>query len=74
METTEKYLDALEAAVKANDREAITLLETFATDLYQKINARTEAASGDEREAWERKLQRVKMIISGMVKNGPDLW
>ncbi|MEA5113856.1 MAG: hypothetical protein VB050_07475 [Geobacteraceae bacterium] len=74
MNTTGKYLDALEAAVDANDREAITLLEAFATDLYHKIHTQTEAASGGEREAWERMLQRVKRIISGMVKHGPDLW
>ncbi len=74
MNTTEKYLDALEAAVEANDREAITMLEAFATHLYQQIHARTEAATGADRAEWERMLERVKRVISGMVRHGPDLW
>jgi hypothetical protein len=74
MNTVEKYLDALEAAVEAKDKEAITLLESFATHLYKEINTRTDAASGEERVEWDRLLQRVKVIISGMAKHGPDLW
>jgi hypothetical protein len=74
MNTVEKYLDALEAAVETNDKKAIMLLEPFATHLYKDIYNRTEAASGAERIAWDRLLQRVKIIISGMVKAGPDLW
>lgn len=69
-----KYLDALEAAVEANDKEAIMLLEPFVTHLYKQINTRTDAASGEERAAWDRLLQRVKVVISGMAKAGPDLW
>lgn len=74
METTGKYLDALEAAVEARDKDAVALLEPFATHLYKEIYKKTEAASGEEREAWEQLLRRVKQIISGMVKHSPDLW
>ncbi|MDD2318791.1 MAG: hypothetical protein PHO83_01945 [Geobacteraceae bacterium] len=74
MNTMEKYLDALAAAVEAKDKESITLLEPFATHIYKAINARTEAACGAERDAWERMLQRVKGIVAGMIKAGPDLW
>ncbi len=74
MNATEKYLDALEAALEAKDKTAIAMLEPFATHLYKEINKRTDAASGEERVAWDRILQRVKGIISGMVKAGPDLW
>jgi hypothetical protein len=74
MNTTEKYLDALEAALEAKDKTAISMLEPFATHLYKEINTRTEAASGEDRVAWDRILRRVKDIISGMVKAGPDLW
>jgi hypothetical protein len=74
MNTVEKYLDALEAAVEAKDKQAIMLLEPFATHLYKEIHTQTDAASGEERVAWDRLLQRVKVIISRMVKHGPDLW
>jgi hypothetical protein len=74
MNTTEKYLDALDAAVEAGDRESIALLEPFATHLYKEIYRRTEAAAAEDRDAWERLLLRVKRTISGMVKDGPDLW
>jgi len=74
MNTTEKYLDALDAAVEARDNESIALLEPFATHLYKEIYRRTEAAAAEDRDAWERLLQRVKRTISGMVKDGPDLW
>lgn len=74
MNTMEKYLDALEAAVETKDREAIALLEPFVSHLYKQINTRTDAASEEERVAWDRLLQRVKSVVSGMAKAGPDLW
>ncbi len=74
MNTVEKYLDALEAAVEAQDKESIMLLDPFVTHLYKQINTRTNAASGEERVMWDRLLQRVKVVISGMAKAGPDLW
>jgi hypothetical protein len=74
MHSTEKYLDALDAALAVKDKTAITMLEPFATYLYKEIAKRAEAATGDERADWERLLLRVKEIISGIVKAGPDLW
>lgn len=74
MNTVEKYLEALEAAVEAKDKPAVALLDPFATHLYKEIYNRTNAASGEERVAWERMLMRVKGIISGMAKEGADLW
>lgn len=74
MNTVEKYLDALEAAVEAKDKEAIHLLEPFVSHLYKKIHTITEAASQEERVAWDRLLQRVKAVVCGMAKAGPDLW
>jgi hypothetical protein len=74
MNAIEKYLDALEAAVESNDKTALEMLDAFATHLYKDIYERTEEASGDERVAWEALLQRVKVIIAGMVKAGPDIW
>lgn len=74
MNTTEKYLDALQAAIDAKDQEAIHLLEPFATHLYKEIDARTGASSTEDRPAWELLLRRMKDIIAGMAKAGPDLW
>jgi len=74
MSEMEKYLDALEAAVAAKDKTAMTLLEPFATHLYKEIYARAEAASGEGRAAQDVMLQRVKGIISGIAKASPDLW
>lgn len=74
MNAIEKYLDALDAAIETKDKTAIALLEAFATHLYKDINKQTEAASGEERVAWEARLQRVKGIIAGIVKHGPELW
>lgn len=74
MLNTEKYLNALEAAVQSRDKAAIALLEPFATHLYKEIAARADAASGEERVAWEGMLQRIKGIISGIVKAGPEIW
>jgi hypothetical protein len=74
MNVIEKYMDALDAAIESKDKTAVALLEAFATHLYKDINKRTEAASGEERVAWEAQLQRIKGIIAGIVKNGPELW
>jgi len=74
MNAIEKYLEALEAAIETKDKTAVALLEAFATHLYKDINKRTEAATGDERVAWEAQLQRVKGVIAGIVKHGPELW
>jgi hypothetical protein len=74
MNEMEKYLAALEAAVEVRDSQAIALLDPFATHLYKEIYAHTNAASGEERAVWEGRLQRVKDIISGMAKAGPDIW
>jgi len=70
----EKYLDAMEAAVEAKDKEAIRLLDPLVTHLYQTIHAINDAASGEERVVWERLLQHVKVVVSKMAKAGPDLW
>ncbi len=74
MNTTEKYLDALQAAIDANDQRAIQLLDPFVTHLYKEIDARAGAASVEDRAAWEHLLRRMKNIIAGMANAGPDLW
>jgi hypothetical protein len=74
MNEMEKYLAALEAAIEVKDKKAMELLDPFATHLYQEIYAQTNAASGEERVAWEGMLQRVKVIISGMSLVSPEIW
>ncbi len=52
----------------------LELLDPFATHLYQDIAKRTQEASGEERADLEARLQRIKLIIAGLAKAGPDIW
>jgi hypothetical protein len=74
MNKTEKYLEALEAAVEVRDKKAIELLDAFAAYVYHEIHAISNDASGEERAAWDGMLQRAKAVISGMSKSSPDIW
>jgi len=74
MNEMEKYLDAIEAAVDANDQEAITLLDGFATHVYKVLYARAESSSGEERVVWDGLCLRTKHLIARMAKAGLDLW
>ncbi len=74
MKTVEKYLDALDAALAAKDKTIIVMLEPFATHLYKEIDKQAREATAADRAAWDGLLQRIKGIISGIAKAGPDLW
>jgi len=74
MNAIEKYLDAITAAVDTKDVIAIQLLEAFTTHLYKDLYAKTNGASGDEREMWDSKMKRVQALIARMAQAGPDLW
>lgn len=74
MKTVEHYLNALDAALAAKDKTVIALLEPFATHLYKEIDKRTQESSDSDRAEWDVLLQRMKGIIAGIVKAGPDLW
>jgi len=67
----EKYLAALEAAVEVKDKKAIELLEPFSAYVYQEIYAKENETSEEEQVAWNRMLQRVKVLI---VKMAPQIW
>jgi len=74
MHEMEKYLDAIEAAVDANDKVAITLLDGFATHIYKEIYAKAGSSSGEERVVWDGLCLRAKHLIARMAKAGLDLW
>jgi hypothetical protein len=74
IETMEKYLAALAAAVEAKDKKAIELLDAFSSYVYHDIYARANNTSGDEQSAWMEKLERVKELIERMAKQKPQIW
>ncbi|MGA7827932.1 MAG: hypothetical protein WCA04_09740 [Geobacteraceae bacterium] len=74
MNVIDKFLDALEAAIESKDETVLELLDAFATHLYQDIAKRANEASGEERVVLEVQLQRIKVIIAGLAKAGPDIW
>lgn len=74
MNEMDKYLTAIETAIEVEDKEAVELLEAFATHLYQRIDARRESASGEDREVWNNFRNRVQAIIVGMSKSNSDIW
>ena len=73
-ETMEKYMAALAAAVDANDKKAIELLDAFSSYVYQDIYARANNTSGEEQAAWNDMLERVKVLIARMSNLKPQIW
>jgi hypothetical protein len=74
MNSMEKYLAAIEAAVEVRDKKAIELLDGFSAYVYQEIHSRLNESSGKDRVVWEGMLQRVKAAISGMSESSPGIW
>ena len=74
IEAMEKYMAALAAAVDANDRKAIELLDAFSSYVYQDIYARANSTSGEEQVAWTGMLERVKVLIARLAKAKPQIW
>jgi len=73
-ETMEKYMAALAAAVEANDKKAIELLDSFSSYVYQDIYARVNNTTGEEQVVWTDMLERVKVLIARMAKAKPQIW
>ncbi len=74
MDEMEKYLAAIEAAVKAKDKKALELLEEFSSYVYHQISNRSDDASGDERVVWDDLRKRAQAVIVGMAQSAPDIW
>jgi hypothetical protein len=74
MNKMEKYLDAIEAAVDANDQVAITLLDGFATHIYKDLYAKAGRSTGEERVVLDGLCHRAKHLIARMAKAGLALW
>jgi len=74
IETMEKYMAALAAAVEAKDQKAIELLDSFSSYVYQDIYARANNSSGEEQVVWNEMLQRMKVLISKLAQTGPQIW
>jgi hypothetical protein len=74
MNAMEKYLDAIAAAVEAQDKKAIELLEGFATHVYHELYAKVNSTSGEEQVMWDSLQQRIKVLIVKMAGAGPDIW
>lgn len=74
MNEMEKYLDAIEAAIDANNKDVIAMLDGFATYLYKEIYAKAGRSSGEERVVWEGLCKRAQLLIARMAKAGPDIW
>jgi len=73
-EKMETYLAALTAAVETKDKKALELLDGFSSYVYQDIYARANNTAGAEQVAWNKMLQRVKVLISKMAQAGPQIW
>jgi hypothetical protein len=74
MEEMEKYLAAMEAAVAANNKKAINLLESLSAYVYQEAFARAGETAGEDHVAWENLHQRAKLLVADMAKKGHDIW
>jgi hypothetical protein len=74
MNEMEKYLDAIAAAVETKDKKAIELLDGFATYVYHKLYSISNNTAGEEHVVWDGMLQRAKVLIARMAKEGPDIW
>lgn len=74
MNEMEKYLDAIEAAIDANNPVVIALLDSFATHVYQDLYAKAGNSSGEEQLAWEALYLRAQQLIARMARAGMELW
>ncbi len=74
MDEMEKYLTAIETAVKAKDKKALELLEKFATYVYHEISNRSDGASEEDRVVWNNMCKRAQAVIVGMAQSAPDIW
>ena len=70
----ETYLAPLTAAVETKDKKALELLDGFSAYVYQDIYARANNTTGVEQVAWNKMLQRVKVLIGKMAQAGPQIW
>lgn len=70
----DRYLDAIEAAVESNDKDALELLEKFAAHVYHQLHGMVEAATGDEQAVWSARLKRVQTLLTRMAQAAPSIW
>ncbi len=74
MNEMEKYLTAMETAVKNQDKKALELLEEFSAYVYQQISIMSDNASGEDRVVLDEMRKRAQAVIIGMAQSGDDIW